>query len=567
MKSIGRISVIVLIILAVICMTRSNEVKASSVEELKSLWYETHNYPMNPDSDEWKKYGLEEAFDILNPPEDLLHSFSTEKLAELMMDNPYLWVLTSYEYENVDYFFSYIQNSDIYNELMSRDDGILCLLKEYRNSNFDVKLCNENPGMLWGYNPMGNAEAFGCQFIIYHINNFNEEEYELCLQVMREKTSLYSELKDKTVKMYLSFVREQESAQELKKRWYYLRDYPLHWRIEGWHRYDMTDIIDILNPPTDLLLSMSTEELAKLVQEYPFMVQIADYLNTDVTQTYDSYFGFMEMFCDIFYELLRREDGVNCILKEYRIHQLNTQRLDGWDPVEAEWSPLEVELMWYAELFGRLFIQCYAQHFTEDEYMLACQIIEEKKELYSQLSDNLFPYFDLAEPKAPSGDKVSMIRTNYLKQADIIAKENKLAAARLQLMLKEIGAEDNSLPVVIPGTEDSNTVKQENSNDTEAESEDKATTGGQKSAVGENNATAEADKASDKDHKATTEAGETAGDSRAAGNDAVVTTATAKNSYCLIMIISMVVIIAVAVGVSGFVLLRRRRKNENYLRK
>lgn len=160
---------------------------------------------MNPESDEWMKYGLEDTLDILNPPEELLHSFSTEELAELMMDYPYLWVLTSYEFDKMDTFFCYLDNCDIYNELMSRDDGVSCLLKEYQKSDFNVNLCNEDPYMVWGYNPMANAEVFGCKFIVYNSSDFDKEEYELCYQVMLEKTDLYSALNDNIAKKYLSF--------------------------------------------------------------------------------------------------------------------------------------------------------------------------------------------------------------------------------------------------------------------------------------------------------------------------------------------------------------------------
>lgn len=212
MKYFKRMSVIATIILTVMCLAKSSEVKATSVEDLKESWNETHYYPMNLESDQYMKYGLEDALDILNPPEELLHSFSTEELAELMMDYPYLWVLTSYEYDKMDYFFVFIKNCDIYNELMSRDDGVSCLLKEYQKSDFNVNLYNEDPYMVWGYNPIANAEVFGCQFIVYNSSDFDKEEYELCYQVMLEKTDLYSALNDNIAKKYLSFVKEQPSS-------------------------------------------------------------------------------------------------------------------------------------------------------------------------------------------------------------------------------------------------------------------------------------------------------------------------------------------------------------------
>lgn len=204
------------IFLMVMCFcVNSSEVKATDAESLKELWYDTHYYPMNPESGEWMKYGLEEALDILNPPEELLYSFPTEELAKLMMEYPYLWVLTSYEYDKSDYFFDYIKyNCDIYNELMNRDDGVFCLLKEYQKSDFNVNLCNEDPYMVWGYNPMANAEVFGCQFMVY-INNtsgIDQDQYELYSQILREKTDLYLALNDNVAKEYLTFEKEKPSS-------------------------------------------------------------------------------------------------------------------------------------------------------------------------------------------------------------------------------------------------------------------------------------------------------------------------------------------------------------------
>lgn len=159
--------------------------------------------------------------------------------------------------------------------------------------------------------------------------------------------------------------------------WYNTRQHPYTWDYEGQRKYDFLDNLDILNPPPDLLLSMSTEELAEFIQEYPLMEQIITYFNIDETQNYDIYFRFLEMFSDAFYELLRREDGITCLLKEYRAHKLNVQMINEWEP--EVWSPVGLRKMWYAELIGCQFIRCYAHQFTEYEFEMVSQIIEEKK--------------------------------------------------------------------------------------------------------------------------------------------------------------------------------------------
>lgn len=470
MKSFYRVSVISVIILVIMCFSIGSEVKAAGAKDLKKMWYETYYYPLNPESDEWFDYGLEEMFDILNPPEDLLHSFSTEELAKLMMDYPYLWVLTSYEYDKMDIFWTYIENCNIYNELMRRDDGVLCLLKEYQNSDFDVNLYNEEPYMVFGYNPTANAEVFGCQFILYNMKNFNKEEYELCCQIIREKTELYSALNDNVAKMYLSFVREQPAdrvvtSQEVKERWYDTRYYPFTSVNEDWQMYDdplYSSALDELNPPLDLLVSMSTEELAELMQEYPLMGKITSYFDNDGKQDYEAFFSFLEANCDIFYELLRRDDGITCLLQEYRTNEyVNTLYNNIYTVTDRnKWR--------FAEIFGSQFIHYYARHFTEDEYGLAIQIIEEKKKQYSR-DYRLSNYLDLPEIEAPGGEEKGKIRTNYLTPEEIEEKEYKLAAAQQQMQSK-----GNTIPAVTTDAEDSNTIKQEENNESiVADTEDK----------------------------------------------------------------------------------------------
>lgn len=241
------------------------------------------------------------------------------------------------------------------------------------------------------------------------------------------------------------------TAEEVKERWYDTRYYPLYQGNEEWQKHNLFDTVDILNPPLDLLLSMSTEELAELMQRYPLMVQITAYFGPDGKQDYITFFVFIELNCDIFYELLRREDGITCLLEEYRTHELDVEKLN-----ENVHSSLEIEQMWHTEIFGCQFIRYYAHHFTKNEYELASQIIEEKKELYSLFDDRLLYYFDLPEIEPPTGEEVSDIRTNYLSPEEIQEKEDKLAAALLQMQSKE-----NSLPTVTPDIEDSNTANQE----------------------------------------------------------------------------------------------------------
>ena len=193
-------------------------VKAIGSEELKQLWYETNEYPVTVDSEEWNLHELTEMIDILNPPQELLEECSTEKLASLMMEYPFLWVLPSYEFENRDMFFRFVQQSSVYNELLKRDDGRKCLLEAYRNTDIDIQLLNSDPYIVWRINMAVNAEIFGCQFINFFIHDFEEEELNLAKQIMDEKWLIYNELEYDITRQYLSFVMVQNEQSRVMTR-------------------------------------------------------------------------------------------------------------------------------------------------------------------------------------------------------------------------------------------------------------------------------------------------------------------------------------------------------------
>lgn len=156
--------------------------------------------------------------------------------------------------------------------------------------------------------------------------------------------------------------------------------------------------------------------------------------------------------CRYFYELLRREDGITCLLEEYRTHELDVEK---FSEGVADPGPI-----WDAEIFGCQFIRHYVHCFTDSEYALASQIVEEKKGLYSSLKDALLSYVDFKEIEPAAGEKADHVSTNYLNPEEIQEKEDKLAAALLQIQSKE-----SSLQTETPDTEDSGAANQEEDNE------------------------------------------------------------------------------------------------------
>ncbi len=182
-----------------------NVINAGEKEDLKQMWYEINDYPLNAQNDDEYYFYMEDALDIMNPPQDLLDSYSSQQLAELVLKHPFLWILPSYDYEMKHMFFGFIQYSDIYCELIRRDDGIMSLLEAYRSTDVDIEMINSEPYIVYTHNAAVNAEIFGCQFINYFADTFNKDEKELADTIKKEKQDIYSNfIYDDTIN-YLSF--------------------------------------------------------------------------------------------------------------------------------------------------------------------------------------------------------------------------------------------------------------------------------------------------------------------------------------------------------------------------
>jgi len=219
-------------------------------------------------------------------------------------------------------------------------------------------------------------------------------------------------------------------VEEMKARWYDTHYYPIYYGNEEWQKHDMYDFLDIVNPPEDLLLSMPTNELAKLMQEHPCLPQMNTYLDYDGKIDYETLFSFLEVNSDILYELLRREDGITCLLQEYQSNDVDLKKMN------EETYDEESQAKWYAEMFGCHFIIYYSPLFSESEYIMAREILEEKsKRYYAELEDYQLEYMSLEDLtiEPPSGEPVKKIRTKYLDEEEIQEKEDRLEAARIKL--------------------------------------------------------------------------------------------------------------------------------------
>ncbi len=163
MKKTIRIMTSILILISIFLLNTTSAFAKSS-EEYKRMWVEKNSYPMDIREIEMNRLSLVEAMDALNPPDDLVQVLSTEKLAELLLDYPLLWMIISYDYSDREYFWEFMKNCKIYSELIERDDGIDCLIDKYYKNDFDVLKYNDNPLLLISKDEDLMSEIFCCQF-------------------------------------------------------------------------------------------------------------------------------------------------------------------------------------------------------------------------------------------------------------------------------------------------------------------------------------------------------------------------------------------------------------------
>ncbi len=130
MKNIKRsaliIAVLLLIVVAIPSPMHAESLTKHSLSAEAESWY----YPVLPGDEEWNKMSMLETFAICDMPESLLKNSSTEHLAKLVLDYPFLLDIRTYD-ETADGVEHLMRKSNIIREFFSRANAIDILLDEY----------------------------------------------------------------------------------------------------------------------------------------------------------------------------------------------------------------------------------------------------------------------------------------------------------------------------------------------------------------------------------------------------------------------------------------------------
>lgn len=165
------------------------------------------------------------------------------------------------------------------------------------------------------------------------------------------------------------------SAEELNARWYTTKDYPATPDDKEWRLHDFSEWIDILNPPEDLLKEFTSEELAKLLLRYPYLINYGCYDEEWM------FFDFMGQSA-IYEELFRREDGIHEMLIAFQDNEIDYELLDK--------EPLAVygrDLGALADQFVCQYMRFHWEFIPDEEKLLYIEIAEKKKLNYAELKE------------------------------------------------------------------------------------------------------------------------------------------------------------------------------------
>lgn len=168
---------------------------------------------------------------------------------------------------------------------------------------------------------------------------------------------------------------------EWAERWRETRDYPLKSVDPEWDAVSFPDKKELLNPPDDVLNSLSKEELAKLFLTYPlfpYMPSIDEY-RAGFMDIYQEYSTIAERF-------MQYEDRFDYLMHVYKENELQVERAE-------DYSGFFDESFW-VDIVIQKYVLAYGETLTEEEKNLYKEIYSEREEkYYSKIDRNNWAWF------------------------------------------------------------------------------------------------------------------------------------------------------------------------------
>ena len=152
-----------------------------TIEDWKAL--PVGEYPITPDSPEWKTMSSSDAYAACNMPKEYAESLSSDDLSKYVGNYPFLGDIMMFN-SLEDGINTLKEKSIVIGELFSRPDCNAALLKEYTDMSCDYKILEEQNDMSSsGYMEQIFLEAY---FGI-HYSNLSDEEIDTFLEEYEQK--------------------------------------------------------------------------------------------------------------------------------------------------------------------------------------------------------------------------------------------------------------------------------------------------------------------------------------------------------------------------------------------
>lgn len=115
---------------------------SSSKFDFQDEWKNKKTYPVLPQDEDWSALSYIELLEACNMPDELVDQCSTDKLADLVLDYPFLIDTLCFEtaQQGIDYLKTH---SNICEEYFSRDDSINILLQKYEDLEVNYEMLKD----------------------------------------------------------------------------------------------------------------------------------------------------------------------------------------------------------------------------------------------------------------------------------------------------------------------------------------------------------------------------------------------------------------------------------------
>lgn len=168
--------------------TQTHAISTDSKVSVQEEWKTTsgYEYPLTPTDSEWASLSYSEQLDACNMPAGMLSSCSTEDLADLVLEYPFISDILAFN--TADLAINHLVNtSNICKEFFSRDNSIDILISKYDAMNADYNQLQDTSNVTAIVDSGYMAELFLQTYFAYSIHTLTDSQIQKVSEIIGEK--------------------------------------------------------------------------------------------------------------------------------------------------------------------------------------------------------------------------------------------------------------------------------------------------------------------------------------------------------------------------------------------